>query len=199
MPAKSSVTMNNPYQFQNLSGLAPVAWTGDLHFVGTGMTWDYDMRRMSTGDNRRDFGPGISGNQFSAKVETSFTELKLNPPYPADSYHITLKPNLRLLDMRNVPDPMFSGKYYDENRSHSCEMLSQNLDYLHANGFDGIVRFSKPALGEDRYEIVVAVTPDAIGKMAVKEVDPLGNCSGELNIINPDGSKVPMRDFYPKS
>ena len=69
--------MNNPYQFQDLSGVAPVAWTNDLHFVATGMTWDYDMRRMSTGDNRRDFGAGISGTQFSAKVETSFGELHL--------------------------------------------------------------------------------------------------------------------------
>ena len=191
--------MSKPYDFQNLSGLAPVDWNDDLHFIATGMTWDYDLRRMSTGDNRRDFGPGISGNQFSAKVETSFTELKLSAPYPDNSYHITLKPNLHLLDLRNVPDPVFSGKYYDANRSLSCEMLSQNLDYLHANGYDGVVRYSKPALEEERFEIVVAVTPDAIGKMAVKQVQPLGICSGELNIINPDGSKVPMRNFYPKS
>lgn len=189
--------MSNPYQFQNMSGVAPVTWTNDLHFVATGMTWDYDMRRMSTGDNRRDFGPGNSGTQFSAKVETSFGELHLTEPYPDNSFHIALGANLRLLDLRNVPDPNFSGQYYNADRSISCKMIDANLPYLRDERFDGILRYSKVALDDNKLEEVVALTPDAIGKLSIKQVTPLGNCSGELNIIHPDGSKTPMHNYYP--
>src|SRR5262249_18486785 len=105
--------MSNPYQFSNLSGVSPVNWTDEVHFVGTGMLRDYDLKWMSTAPNRRDFGSDISGSQLSAKVQTSFGELHLTKPYPDDSYHITLTPisGLRLLDLRRVPDPVFSGQY----------------------------------------------------------------------------------------
>src|SRR5216683_1094759 len=36
---------------------------------------------MSTAANRRDFGSGVSGSQFSAKFETSLGELHLPQPY----------------------------------------------------------------------------------------------------------------------
>lgn len=183
---------NNPYEFRNLSGLAPVNWNADLHFVGTGMTRDYDLGWMSTAPNRRDFGAGISGSQFSAKVETSLGELQLIQPYPDNSFHVALNTNLRLLDLRNVPDANFSGQYYNADRSVSCKIIDANRDYLNGNGYDGILRYSKVALDDNKLEEVVAVTPDAIGKLSVKQVEPLGKCTVELNVVNPDGSKIPM-------
>lgn len=193
--------MNNPYQFQfeNLSGLAPATWNQDLHFIGTGMKYDYDLGWMSTAPNRRDFGDGVSGSHLSAKVETSFGELHLNYPYPENSYHVTLNANLRLLDLRNVPDANFSGLYYNADRGISCKIIEANRGYLRESGYDGILRYSRVALEDNKLEEVVALTPDAIGKLAVKQVVPIGNCTVELSIVKPDGSKTPMRDFYPKS
>lgn len=190
---------DNPYQFQNLSGLAPTNWKNELHFVGTGMTRDYDLAWMSTAPNRRDFGAGVSGSQFSAKFETSLGELHLPQPYPDNSFHFTLDANLRLLDLRNVPDPHFSGQYYSDDRSISCKMIDHNREYLRANGYDGILRYSKVALEDNKFEEVVAVTPDAIGKLSVKQVEPLGKPTVELNVLLPDGNKIPMHTFFPKS
>ena len=127
------------------------------------MTRDYDLGWMSTAPNRRDFGPRISGSQFSARVETSVRELQLTPPYPDNSFHVTLNANLRLLDLRNVPDPNFSGQYYSADRSISCKIIEANRDYLTYNGYDGILRYSKVGLADNKLEEVVAVTPDAIG------------------------------------
>ena len=189
----------NPYQFQNLSGLAPANWNSELHFVGTGMVRDYDLGWMSTAPNRRDFGAGVSGSQFSAKFETSLGELHLNQPYPNNSFRFTLEASLRLLDLRNVPDPNFSGQYYNADRSISCKMIEVNRDYLRDNGYDGILRYSKVALDDNKLEEVVAVTPDAIGKLSVKQVEPLGNPTVALNVFNLDGSKTPIESFYPKS
>jgi hypothetical protein len=189
----------NPYDFQNLSGVAPANWNSELHFVGTGMTRDYDLGWMSAAANRRDFGSGVSGSQFSAKFETSLGELRLPQPYPDNSYHFTLNANLRVLDLRKVPDPNFSGQYYDNDRSISCKMINYNRDYLHANGYDGILRYSKVALEDNKFEEVVAVMPDAIGKLSVMQVEPLGKSTVELNVVLPDGNKVPLHTFYPKS
>jgi hypothetical protein len=189
----------NPYQFQNLSGLAPATWNNELHFIGTGIMHDYDLRWMSTAPNRRDFGAGVSGSQFSAKMETSLGELHLTQPYPDNSFHVTLNANLHLLDLRKVPDANFSGQYYNDDRSVSCKIVEANRDFLNANGYDGILRYSKVALEGDKFEEVVAVTPDAIGKLSVKQIEPLGKSNVGLNVINPDGSKVPMHTFYSKS
>jgi len=190
---------DNSYQFQNLSGLAPANWNNELHFVGTGMMRDFDLGWMSTAPNRRDFGPAVSGSQFSAKLETSLSELHLTQPYPNNSFHFTLDANLRLLDLRNVPEANFSGQYYNADRSISCKMIEVNRDYLRDNGYDGILRHSKVALDYNKLEEVVAVTSDAIGKLSVKQVEPLGNSSVVLNVVNLDGSKTPIQTFYPKS
>ena len=191
--------MNNPYQFQNLPSLAPAPWTDDLHFVGTGMLRDYDLGWMSTAPNRRDFASGVSGSQFSSKLETSLGELHLNTPYPDNSFHFTLNANLHLVDLRNVPDANFSGQYYNADRSISCKIIEANRDYLKDNGYDGVLRYSKVALDDNKCEEVVAVTPDAIGKLSVKHVEPLGRCTIDLNVVNVDGSRTPIRDLYTKS
>ena len=191
--------MSNPYQFNNLTGLAPTTWNQDLHFVGTGMKYDYDLGWMSTAPNRRDFGAGVSGSHFSAKLQTSFGELHLTEPYPENTFHVTLGANLRLLDLRHVPDTTFSGQYYNADRGISCKIIDANREYLKSGNFDGILRYSKVALKDEKLEEVLALTPDAIGKLTVKQVEPLGNCTAELNIINPDGSKTPMHNFYPKA
>jgi hypothetical protein len=191
--------MNNSYQFENLSGLAPVAWTRDLHFVGTGMRRDYDLCWMSTAPGRRDFGSGVSGSHFSAQVDTSLGELHLTEPYPDDSYHFTLGANLRLLDLRYVPDPTFSGRYYNTDRTISCQIIDANHDYLNSGHYDGILRFSQVALTDGRLAEVVALTPEAIGKLTVKTVEPLGHGATDLNIIHPDGRSTPMADYFPNA
>ncbi len=193
------MSSNNPYQFQNLLGIAPANWNNELHFVGTGMLHDYDLGWMSTAPNRRDFASGASGSQFSSKFETSLGELHLNTPYPDNSFHFTLNANLRLVDLRNVPDANFSGQYYNADRSISCKIIEANRDYLKDNGYDGVLRYSKVALDDNKCEEVVAVTPDAIGKLSIKQVEPLGNPTVGLNVVNLDGSKLPIQSFYPKS
>jgi hypothetical protein len=162
------------------------------------MRRDYDLRWMSTAPGRRDFGSGISGSHFSAQVDTSLSELHLTEPYPDDSYHFTLGANLRLLDLRHVPDPTFSGQYYNADRSISCQIIDANRDYLSSGRYDGILRFSQVALTDGRPEEVVALTPEAIGKLTVKALEPLGHCASGLSIIHPDGSRTPMSAYYPK-
>ncbi|HXJ61004.1 MAG TPA: hypothetical protein VNU68_30530 [Verrucomicrobiae bacterium] len=191
--------MKSLYKFQNLSGVAPATWTNELHFIGTGMVRDYDLGWMSTAANRRDFSSGISGSQFSANFETSLRELGLTKPYPDNSYHITLNATLRLLDLRSAPDANFSGHYYNADRSISCQIVEANRDYLRKEGYDGILRVGKVAHDDNKIEDVVALTPETIGKLAVKQIEPLGTRTVELNIVNPDGSKAPMRNFYPKA
>ncbi len=184
------------YEFQNLSGVQPLEVDSEFHFVGTGMLRDYDLGWMSTAP-RRDFGSGISGSHLAMQFDTCLAELKLTDTYPADSYHVTLTGSLCLLDLRKVADANFSGAYYSDDRSISCQIVEANRDYLRSGGFDGILRYSKPLVDVETFQDVVAITPDAIGKLGVKTITPLGTTSKPLNVILPDGKVVPMENYYP--
>jgi hypothetical protein len=184
------------YEFQNLSGVQPVDLSTEFHFVGTGMLRDYDLGWMSTAP-RRDFGSGVSGSHLAIQFDTCLAELKLADPYPADSYHVMLTGSLRLLDLRKVADANFSGAYYSDDRSISCQIVDANRDYLKSGCFDGILRYSKPLVDVDSFQDVVALTPDAIGKLGVKTIVPLGAISKPLNVILSDGKVIPMVNYYP--
>lgn len=184
------------YEFQNLSGVQPFDLNCEFHFVGTGMLRNYDLGWMSTAP-RRDFGSGVSGSHFALNFDTCTMELKVATPYPSDSYHVTLTGSLKLLDLRRVADPAFSGYYYSEDRSISCQIVDANIDYLKSGEFDGILRYSKPLVDVESFQDVVAITPYSIGKLVVKTIVPLGTVSKELNVILADGTAVPMMNYYP--
>lgn len=183
------------YDFQNLEGIQQLDVNSEFHFVGTGMLHDYDLGWMST-PPRRDFGSGISGSHLAMQFNTCLAELRLTDTYPADSYHVTLTGSLRLLDLRKVADTNFSGAYYSDDRSVSCQIVEANRDYLRSGGFDGIMRYSKPLVHADSFQDVVAITPDAIGKLGVKTITPLGATSKPLNVILADGKVIPMVNYY---
>ena len=153
------------------------------------------------------FSKGRQGRRLAARFRTashlamSFdtcaAELKLGSPYPADSYHVMLTGSLRLLDLRKVAEPAFSGAYYSADRSISCQIVDANIGYLKSGGFDGILRYSKPLVDVDCFQDVVAITPDAIGKLGVKAIFPLGTISKPLNVILADGKVIPMVNYYP--
>jgi len=105
--------------------------------------------------------------------------------------------SLRLLDLRKVAEPAFSGAYYSADRSISCQIVDANIGYLKSGGFDGILRYSKPLVDVDCFQDVVAITPDAIGKLGVKAIFPLGTISKPLNVILADGKVIPMVNYYP--
>lgn len=175
------------FDFRNLNGLGEYQWQTPLNFVGTGMASGYDMARMSTSDQRRDWGAGVSGSHLAAEPGTCFSELKLNAPYPDDSYRITFTGSLKLLDLRNVDSAAFSGAYYSHDRSTSCQILDYNKAYLAEHGYDGILRFSQPLLAGGQYSEVVAISPVAIGKLGIQDVYGLGNATTQFTIKLPDG------------
>ena len=180
-----------PYNFSKVAGLKPCNWEQPLYFVGTGMSGAYDLGWMSTAAGRRDFGAGVSGSQLADERSTCFTELRLNAPYPDNSYCVELTGSLRLLDIRGAESPALSGKYYSDDRSESCRIMEANSDYLKTEGYDGIVRYSQPLQKEQIYANVIAITPAAIGKLGVRFVEPLGQTTQSLHIRLPDGKEIP--------
>jgi hypothetical protein len=178
------------YDITTLSGVAPFAWQQPLHFVGTGMNGVYSLGWMSTAPNRRDFGSGISGSHFAGQPDTCFSELRLAAPYPRDTYQVDLTGSLRLLDLRSVVSPAFSGDYYSQDRGASCQIIEYNRGYLDSNGYDGILRFSQPELNNGKFFEVVALTPAAIGKLGVQSVKTLGDVTIPLTLQLPDGTRV---------
>jgi hypothetical protein len=180
-----------PYNFSEIAGVKPCNWEQPLYFVGTGMSGAYDLGWMSTAAGRRDFGSGISGSQLADERSTCFKELRLAEPYPDNSYCVELTGALRLLDIRGAESSSLSGKYYSEDRSESCQIMEANREYLKTEGYDGIVRYSQPLLKEQTYVSVVAITPDAIGKLGVRQVEPIGSSTQSLVIRLPDGKEMP--------
>ena len=64
--------------------------------------------------------------------------------------------------------------------------------------FENLSGLAPVPWSRDLHFVGTGMTPEAIGKLIVKAVEPLGHCASGLSIIHTDGSRTPMSAYYPK-
>jgi hypothetical protein len=184
--------------FAMLSGVKTESGNFVIKWLLTGVSEGIDMGWMPTREGRRDFGVGISGFQGAAEPKTCFTELKIIPTSPPPfTYLVTLTGNLKGLDIRSAGDHIFSGDYYNKDRTKSQAIINANATFINSEGYQILIRISaaaKEVFGT--YETVFSIFPSAIPYLGIQTVEPLGESSPPIEIRWPDGKKETSDNYY---
>jgi hypothetical protein len=157
----------------NPSGITTGERDFEFSWLLTGVSKGIDLNRMSTA-SRRDFPLGVSGSHMALSPETPFREIQFaDDKTPPNSFLLTMTGRLLYGDYTTIPDPVFSGKYYDADHGYSQEVFIENSGEYEALGLDTLLRLSFPAHQLGLREIVGAMLPSARAKLRIAHIKPL--------------------------